>query len=373
MTALIIVAISACTPADSPPEPLLESAPTAGEGLWNLVTSTPESETRRGVLVVSRFDKDTSEAFVLRGDGSIVWRSGDPGTPYKINRVRLGADRQSVLFSAYDRDRTSDIGGVTRVDLTTGAILSDTRTRDQHHDFVAHEDGSLTWLSWGYGEATLGLAPIPIASDVLRTAPEGSAEEEPEKIYDFLEDYPEEPFWPCQHMSFDRFAPGHYEWSHSNSLAYVPEEDAYFVMVRYWDALLKISRQGELIWQLGGIHGDFDLAEDQAFHHAHMSEVWPGGALLFDNGDHTEPTVSGVAEYAWDEDLGSAEKVWEYRHPEGLFVSHLGDARRLPGGNTLISWGPLGEITEITPAGEVVWALDTDGTVSRVTWVDALY
>ena len=65
--------------------------------------------------------------------------------------------------------------------------------------------------------------------------------------------------------------------------------------------------------------------------------------------------------------------MWEYRHPEGLFVSHLGDARRLPGGNTLISWGPLGEITEITPAGEVVWALDTDGTVSRATWVDALY
>ncbi len=33
----------------------------------------------------------------------------------------------------------------------------------------------------------------------------------------------------------------------------------------------------------------------------------------------------------------------------------LGDARRLPGGNVLISWTVLGLMQEQTPDGQVVW------------------
>ena len=368
MTGLFIATMAGCTP---PSETSSEVNNSDTDGTWSIVTSTRESEVANGFLVLSRFDLRGSEAFVLSGDGSVVWRSGDPGDPLKINRVRLAPDGQSVLYAAYDRARREDIGSVTRVDLSTGTVLSTTRTAEQHHDFVAHEaEGTLSWLSWTYGESTLGLAPIPIASDALRTAAEGSLEEDPTRIYDFLDHYPEDPFWSCDHMSFNNFAPDHYEWSHSNSLVYVPEQDAYFVMVRYWDAVLKIDRQGTLAWQLGGLHGDFDLTDP--FHHAHMSEVWPGGMLIFDNADHADPSVSGVAEYAWDEATMTADKIWEYRHPEGHFVSHLGDARRLPGGNTLISWGPLGTLTEITSEGEVVWELETDGTLGRVTWIEAL-
>ena len=34
-------------------------------------------------------------------------------------------------------------------------------------------------------------------------------------------------------------------------------------------------------------------------------------------------------------------------------------------------WGPLGTLTEITSEGEVVWELETDGTLGRVTWIEA--
>jgi hypothetical protein len=371
MNRLLIAVIVGCTAA--PPGTKSTTGTPSGEDAWTLVTSEPDSEARDGFLVLSRFDKTSSEAFVLTGEGAVVWRSHDPGGGRKINRARLALDGRSVLHAANDRERLTDLGIVTRTDLETGEVLSETRTVEQHHDFVERPDtNAISWLSWGYGEARLGLSPIPLATDVLRTAPEGSSEEAPTQIFDFLTDYPEPPFWSCAHMGFDHFAPNHYEWSHSNSLTYLADEDAYFILVRYWDALLKIHGDGTLAWQLGGRFSDLSMSADDAFHHPHMSEVWPGGMLVFDNGDHSDFPVSGAVEYAWDEDTGTAWKVWEYRDPEGRFISYLGDAQRLPGGNTLIAWGPLGRLTEVTPQGRVVWELMTDGTVGRVTWVDHL-
>ncbi len=367
MTNLLFAALAGCT---SPVDGGIDADTQGANTQWTVVTSTPASEVARGYLVLSHFDRDTSAPLVIDGAGNVIWKGETIEEPLKINRTRPGLDGDSILYSTYDRHRLADLGVVTRVDLG-GAVLSTTRTVEQHHDFVEHDDGALTWLSWGYDDIALGFQPIPLASDVLRTAPEGSHDTDPEQIFSLFEDYPVEPFWSCGHMSFDNFAPDRYEWSHSNSLVFVPEEDAYYVMVRYWDSMLKIGRDGKFFWQLGGDFGDFDLPTGDVFRHAHMSDVWPGGMLLFDNGDHGESPISGVAEYAWDEETMTADKVWDYQDPEGRFISHLGDARRLPGGNTLIAWGPKGEITEITPDGEIVWEIHTSGTVGRVTWVDA--
>jgi len=368
MTYPLIALIAACSGPEPVPfqVPVTDTEPATSD--WTLVTSGADSEAATGFLILSKFDPHGSVALVVDGTGQIVWQGEDPGEPYKINRTRLALDGQSILTSAYDRSRIEDIGVITRVGLD-GEVLSTTRTTEQHHDFVEHDDETFTWLSWGYADVAIGFDPIPLSADVLRTAAEGSDEADPEQIYAFLDDYPIDPFWSCGHMDYDNFAPDSYEWSHSNSLAHVPGEDAYYVMVRYWDALLKIDRGGALQWQLGGAFGDFEIPEEDIFRHAHMSDVWPGGILVFDNGDHGTAPVSGVAEYAWDEDAMTAEKVWDYRDPQGRFITHLGDARRLPGGNTLIAWGPKAELTEVTPEGEIVWELHTSGTIGRVTWV----
>ncbi len=71
------------------------------------------------------------------------------------------------------------------------------------------------------------------------------------------------------------FIPGYNEWSHSNSIAYEPIEDAYYILPRFFDALLKIDgTTGDLIWQMGGIHGDFTSDEGpDLLQHAHFSHV----------------------------------------------------------------------------------------------------
>jgi hypothetical protein len=69
------------------------------------------------------------------------------------------------------------------------------------------------------------------------------------------------------------------------------------------------------------------------------------------------------------------QKEWEYADPDGRYVEFLGDARKLPNGNYLISWTTAGMITEITPEYEVVWSAVADlGTaLTRITYIDDIY
>ena len=100
----------------------------------------------------------------------------------------------------------------------------------------------------------------------------------------------------------------------------------------------------------------YTSAEDSwPWSHAHLSDAWEGGALLFDNGDHYDPPVSGVVEVAWDEEARTVREVWRWTRPDGVFLFTLGDARRLPGGNVLVAWTGEGRLTEITRDGDIVW------------------
>ena len=103
--------------------------------------------------------------------------------------------------------------------------------------------------------------------------------------------------------------------------------------------------------------------------HGHMSEAWEDRLLLFDNGNHREDQTSRVVEFQVDPDQGTLEEVWSFVHPDGRHISHLGDARRLPGGNTLISWSPEGRVMEVTPDGDIVWEIRVDQKIGRVEFV----
>ena len=106
-----------------------------------------------------------------------------------------------------------------------------------------------------------------------------------------------------------------------------------------------------------------------------MSQLWDGGMVVFDNGDHHDPQVSGVVEYAWDEASRTVEQVWRHTDPDGRFTSMMGDVRKLPSGNYLVSWSALGTIEEITPDHEVVWRANAGVgmVVGRVRWIEDLY
>ena len=330
-----------------------------------------ESELANGHLLVNQFNKKTeSFAAAIDGCAAHVWWEKAQSQATKITRTRMGRDGRSVIFSEYDRFRLADTGEIRRHDLKTGE-LTVTPAEEQHHDFVEMPDGQLAWLSWQYiANDWFPSLDTDIATDAIRVADEGS-DGEHEILFSVPEDSGVEMFWACRHMAPDTFVPGYAEWSHANSLMYDEDQDALFVLVRYWDALLRIERDGTLGWILGGTNNEFTVADGTELpKHGHMSEFWPGGMLVFDNRSHSGGKASRVVEYAIDEEARTVEEVWSYEEPNGQFWSYLGDARRLPGGNVVIAWSGSGQITEVNRAGEVVWSAETDHELGRLEFVE---
>lgn len=149
------------------------------------------------------------------------------------------------------------------------------------------------------------------------------------------------------------------DYAHCNAVE--PDGEAVLLSNRHLSNVVKINRAtGAVIWQLGGVGNDFAFVNDSGFERQHDIRRLANGRLtLFDNGGAGRG-YSRAVEYAIDEPGRVVTRMWEYRGP---WAFCCGNAQRLPGGNTLINWGPAHPtITEIDNAGQVVFAADTTGS-----------
>jgi len=177
----------------------------------------------------------------------------------------------------------------------------------------------------------------------------------------------EETIWEWRtgdHLSTDDYCPWHidtfgysdyYDWTHSNTIVYREEESAVYLNIRNLDRLVKIDYpSGEVLWSMGR-GGDFG---EGLFQHSHDPQfIKNGNILIFDNGNHRWPIeYSQAVEIAYDPEQGSAEVVWAWPTEPFFFDSAMGDANRLPNGNTLITSSHHGCIFEVTKSGEIVWS-----------------
>ena len=322
-------------------------------------------------------------ALIIDREGDIVWFvEGPPQSAIQVPKI--ARDGRSLIWAEWDRDKQIDIGRVVKMSLD-GETLETTRAPFAHHDFVEHADGTVGFLSVDIRD--LGNPRLAL-SDVILETTAGETEDRTETVFSFFDDYGH-PFWrPCGHatgLADEWGLEGADEWTHANSLMFDDNDDAYFVHARFLDALLKIDRAtGEVIWQLGGEHGDFTLPNgDPAFvdtyapelwSHGHMSHIWDDGFILFDNGDHRSPQVSRVAEYRFDVDNATVEEVWSYS--DGRFMKFLSDAQKLDNGNVFIVSTPYTEMSEILTDGTVVWRAelaDDEAYFGRAAYLADLY
>ena len=172
------------------------------------------------------------------------------------------------------------------------------------------------------------------------------------------------------------------QWTHGNSLAYLPESDAYLLYERWIDTLVKVGRDGSIVWRLSGPFSDFsapngdslwiDQDRSPLWSHGHFTDGWEGGVLMYDTGSHSRD--ARVVEVTIDDAAMTAEVAWSHPAPNGGVHTVLGDARRLPNGNVLICWTVLGLIQEVTRDGDVVWELqgEADLWFSRVLFAPSL-
>lgn len=339
------------------------------------------SETAGGYVLfaaaILTADRFTALA-IVDGEGDYVWWYATPMNVLAISPA-FTFDQRAIRVLQTDMEWEADIGTVRRIPLD-GSDAVETRALLGHHTVVENIDGTWSWLGFDYQT----FDGMEWASDAIRTAPEGTVEgEEPTQEFSWFDAYPVPPF--SNPGTIDLVSIGDApEFTHSNSLMAI-DDGHFYVMSKLLDTLIKVDRQtGAIVWELGGRYSDFthpgggdpwrSAADNDWFSGSHMSDVWEGGMLVFDNADYTDHPTRAV-EYAIDEERLEAEEVWEFVEPDGLKTGSMGDVRRLDGGNVLIEWSSLGYISEVTPTGEVVWRvrMDLPGHFGRITPLSDLY
>jgi hypothetical protein len=190
-----------------------------------------------------------------------------------------------------------------------------------------------------------------------------------------------------------RPANGVYDVYHENSLE--PDGSDMIVSFRHLDAVYKIAADGNVVWKLGGaprpesltVVGDPVFAAGGDFGGQHDARVLGDGTVtIHDNGYHPSSSRPPRAvRYAIDTNAKTATLVEQETDPAVGTPLCCGSARKLPGGDWVMSWGSAGLVTELSPSGTRVFSLTFDdglfsyrahpvlfGTLSRTALRDGM-
>jgi len=296
---------------------------------------------------------------ILDRDGNVVWYHIDQVIPKtRILAVKPSCDGESVWFNSIDAVGDDlDMAWIVRVSWD-GTEVHHYEVLEHNHTFVEIPDGSV---------ATLFHDVRPVGQDdvrgdrIVELQPDGSLVE----VWSV---------WDRFEYEEDVYLPGT-GWTHANALEYLPDEDAYYVSLRNFDAIVKVDRAAqEAVWVMGGEHSDFAFQSVLPFAEQHEFEILDGSMLVFDNGtvSRYESRAVGVT---YDTGDWTGELTWVYFADPPMFVPAGGDVQRLPSGNTLVTWSTAGQIDEVDPDGQCVWKtnLDLGAGFFYVSWQADLY
>ncbi|MBA2320091.1 MAG: aryl-sulfate sulfotransferase [Deltaproteobacteria bacterium] len=350
-----------------------------------LTVSAGDASAFAGSVMVSVIDRAVAKSWLAfaDSDGDWVWWVETLGNG--IINAEFGNDGKSVVYGEYNNDEAIDSGHLVRVSMD-GTTRTETRVLRGHHDFSEQPDGEFAFVSMEFATVPMEGTPEPVkfGADTIRKGPEGMGDSDvPPIVFDTFEYTGAEPSFVCSHVepTLTNFGiklgeSAVLEWTHGNSLVYLPAQNAWYLNARYTDWLLKIdATSGQVLWELNGTGTRGSFTNGVLWSHSHLSDVWDGGALVFDNGDHHVPQDSRIVQVSWDEVEMTAGIDFEIEGPPG-FASAIGDARRMPDGRVLGAWGNLGEVTIHSGDGAVLdWqaGLGSPRFAARARYADDLY
>jgi hypothetical protein len=291
-------------------------------GDFPTVVITIKSNPSPGYLFLDTGNGSKPYTMILDNNGLPIW--------YRRGRMENFKTEQNHLITGYP---DPSIGGFPAFDqnfnyiqtfCTTNGYLTDS------HDLKVLADGS--YLMLGCRTNTVDMSKYVAGGRTNAVVTEGVVQE----------------FAAAGELIFQWRAWDHYDirdgttdFPHLNALD-VDEDGNILVSARHLSEITKIDRNtGEIIWRLGGRKSSFTFLNDPlngiSYQH-NISALGNGRYMVFDNGNNHNPQVSRAVEYQLNLTNVTATMVWQFRDSPVEFSDFMGNAQRLPKGNTLINW-----------------------------------
>jgi hypothetical protein len=280
-----------------------------------------------------------SWVFIVNDAGELVWYFETPIT--NISSIRLAPDGRHVYARTLNVARAPQNGKLVRIAID-GSEAETILLTASHHDFTFGPEGSIVYMRKSLDNS---------CDSLFLHWPSDADDSEDELIAD-LDSLFTAP-GPNQALGA--------ETCHANSVHY-QADGGYTVSDLVHNAFVKLDDLGQMEWILGGgvdatFEGDGNVWERQHGHHLLAPD-----RLLFFNNQTAAAKASRALEVVLDFEAGSATYApFEYVVP-GVMSTVLGDVRRLPNGNTLVTYSVgTGVLHEVDPYGELVRVIDFPG------------
>jgi hypothetical protein len=283
-----------------------------------------EAARKRGFIVTSYWQgSGLSVPFILDADGEIVWwYAGGPSAG--IARARMSADAKNMWMVV---PTLSSGGPVQRVSMDTLDSQTYSSTKASH-DIAAVSGSLMAFLDYS-----------TTCNGIIEIDPSGTTK----KVFDAQGVIPS-------------------SGCHGNSLRYSKTEDVYTYSDLQSDVYV-INRSGSVEWRLSDLvsGGNSSWAGKQ-----HGQQLLDNSIIIFANSGSSS-SASAAIEYSLQGQLIK-------KFTSGGYTANLGDVQRLPGGNTLITYGNGHNIQEVDSSGNVVLEI-TGGNSSfgYTEWRESLY
>jgi hypothetical protein len=155
-----------------------------------------------------------------------------------------------------------------------------------------------------------------------------------------------------------KFARFPYDWLHLNSVD-VASDGSFIVSGRNTWAVYGVNaRSGGIDWELGGRQSTFRLGPGVQTAFQHDARQQPNGEITaFDNGDSPQIHVqSRGVEVGLDFQTHTATLMRSAVHPGSAILSaSMGSVQPLSGGNWVIGWGQIPDVSELNASGHLVF------------------
>lgn len=286
---------------------------------------------------------------VLDGRDRVVWASRTPPQHTSMH-ARVARDQRSLYLDRNSYWATFDGGADSTVDQVylDGSLIHTFVTPGLHHPFTDLPDGSLAY----------GSQRVSDTETLQIVHPSGDVEE----------------VWDCAEWLASEGLDAYY--CASNTLTYDERSDAFLMSFYSLNAIVEVDRATGAVdrWfgQLPGAYA-FDPVES-GFWWQHGGVITPEGTLLTSSDLSAGGEETVVREYALDDATRTLTEVWSFGVGEGLYGVKMGEAVRLPNGNTMHNYGALARLREVTPDGVVVHDVSWDaGAIGRAMPIADLY